>query len=191
MALSSIAGASTLTNWGSIWAIVAGVITLGLVIWQIVMWRIDQHKKKIVFKLLDMGFKPLTSIAETASISEIKRVEKVLYLKLDTHVELISVFFDGIGKRPEIKDLDDPFWEHHTKAEYIYLTSPPNFKDGRCEWHYRNPFHRTINSTISIGIDYLAIGRFDGHLIFEMTADAPAVRKRHSVAIHISENMEK
>ncbi len=36
LAISAIIGAISLTDWGSIWAIIAGVVALGLVIWQVV-----------------------------------------------------------------------------------------------------------------------------------------------------------
>lgn len=105
----------------------------------------------------------------TDAKSEQQRLQITLRLALETHVEFIAIRFEGAGTLPTIGGLDDWQWAGNGKAPSISAYPVPGAGDGRWYWHYTTPNHRFRNARITIGMDYLATGYFDGNLVFEMT----------------------
>lgn len=100
-----------------------------------------------------------------------QRVQLTLRMALNTHVEFVTLLFVGSGTSPTITGLDDWQWGRGKYAPDIQPPYPlPDDPEGRWYWRYVSPNHRFKDSRITIGVDYLAKGHFDGVLEVRMTS---------------------
>jgi hypothetical protein len=101
LAISSILADRTLSDWGSIWAIIAGALAVGIVIWQVMRWLVICLHSHQLFYLSDgRKNKPLVLIAS----SEPKRIKITLHMKISADLQFMNVGFIGNGQTPILKE---------------------------------------------------------------------------------------
>jgi len=93
LAVSSIISASTLTDWGSIWAIIAGVIATVVAIWGSISWilkrRAKQEHEKVLEQPCNVYFLiPETTRARLDYVEQDNREHKTDCLVLPAHAEI-------------------------------------------------------------------------------------------------------
>ncbi len=133
-------------------------------------WAIKRMRLRTMFRPEYQPTEDTSTFSHTEEASkQPQRIPATLRLALNTHVEFISLEFEGHGTMPAITSLDD--WQlgkgitgPRIKAYPLRPAHP------RWYWEYESPHHRLRNSRITIGVDYVATGYFVGHLVFRMTA---------------------
>jgi hypothetical protein len=141
--------------------VIAGVPT-------VLRWLVKKQQKHSLFKPEYQHSQ--TSIAfnhEVEASQNSQYVQLTLRMSLDTHVEFISIRFEGQGTLPVIKDLDD--WQWKKKPYFLERYELPEDPMGRWYWRYDFPEHRLRKSRITIGMKFLATDYFDGHIVVSLT----------------------
>ena len=171
-AMIAVLSKLTLTDWGSWAAIIAAVVAVGLVLVGFIRWIV---RRFLIHRLFTPEYQPSeeskAATHTTYASNTTQRVHTTLRFGMDSHIEFVAVLFKGDGILPKIEGLDD--WHYNNRGRPPNVIQPypvPNTKDGRWYWYYQTPHHRRRKSRITIGIDYLATGFFNGRIAFEVTA---------------------
>ena len=159
------ANLTTLGTWGSIWAIISGVIAF--VSAAILIGRWCYHKRALrELATVDFGrsggFMPnyMSYTSENSQSADI-----TITIKADIDIERIRIGFRGGGNPPKIEHLYD--WNYPN-----YEPSYRGLKEDLIHdwsWDYFQPQHRSKGSHVFIAIRYTANHSFNGTLEVGLT----------------------
>lgn len=159
-------------TWDSVVQIIAAVILLvapAVVFRGYARW----HKKSQLEKLFtaeSQSSQEARAFAHVTDASiEVQRVNLTLRMGVETYVEFIAIYFEGSGRLPVIQLLDDWHYERGKTPDAVKINWPPNVPHKAWYWNYSTTNHRFPDTRITIGMEYLATGYFDGSVVFDMT----------------------
>ena len=143
-ALASIMGAQTLTDWGSIWAIVAGIVATGLAF--VALSRCINGKRGL--RELFEAYDPKTKREINSFIIHVSPNPQVLKLtlrmKASVNIQYIAISVVGSGQVPSIgKPYDYQFNEQYNENDIVIKDYPKNEKYPNGGWNLtfkRQPF---------------------------------------------------
>lgn len=132
-AVTSIASAITLTHWGSIWAIIAGIVALLLLFWGIVRWLL---KKGSVRKIYACYLKPKRQYPNGLTFNDAPDKEEYphkltvntgkytlfiqIYSPIDIVVDPIRISFIGNeANKPRLVGKNNPFIRERLDNGYV------------------------------------------------------------------------
>lgn len=154
-------------SWDSAVAValfmLAGILVgPGWMPWMLKKWRLRA--------LFSIGFQPSQDQREHEYRGEAstatQRVHLSLWMALNTHVEFVALHFEGTGVLPQIQALDD--WQHEPGKRLPFVIEPYQAigQDHKpWYWQFNPAWPRRKGSRVTIGIDFLSTGAFDGHLV--------------------------
>lgn len=192
------------TNWEAptfVIALVSFLILVGATTWQVAI-GIKRNRQRFLQETQQQQLfkpsyqqtddsEPKYEYSALATTTE-QRVHISLFPIIDTHVEFISILFEGKGIPPRITLLDDWHYDRGNVPDKIHKPYfVPKVGEGRWYWEYKTPFHRFPSSRITIGLEYIAAEYFNGYLAFEMTTTNGRARQRLPFTIMKEENNAK
>ena len=99
-------------------------------------------------------------------------------MALESNLEFIALRFEGRGNEPSFDRL--LYFNRKKIPRNVYVDYPEeSAPDTRVYWNYEGSrHHRMGNGRVHIGAQLMAMGRYDGNLVIEMTAsEGEKVRK--------------
>ena len=166
LSIATIICGSTLTDAGAIAAIIGATVAVVLITFGIGRWAYRKYKRSHPFRVKCEGIDNIKAKAE------VQHLETTLFIDTELTIEFIQVKFDGDGIKPTIKRLYD--WNLLDKDTPIRVYAHP-VQDGSWYWEYLLPFRRMAKSRITIGVEYIAGGAFNGSMEIKMISEVSSV----------------
>ena len=174
VAIISILGKLTLTDWGSWAAIIAGSIAFIGFIFYIATLVINKVKSYRLFKAYyEQEDDEFTSYLTIKNSSQEWYLRITLIMKTAASIDFIKIAFKGNGSLPIIKTLSDRDYPWGPNTNIITIRE----KGTETGWKQLQQKHRDEGDKIRINILCLARTSFDGHLVVFLSCNKNLKRK--------------